>query len=311
MSNIVNLAFITDKNYLMPTYIAILSAKLSKNKDSVYNVYLIISNSEFPDLQLFKNIEDENFKIFPILKEKMDIQDLSNQYIYHFAPSIFIKLELEKILGDCHKVLFLDCDIIVKHDLTEVYNTNLDNYYIGGCLDAFVPVYHLKNHNIKYENYFNTGVMLLNLDLIRQDNFFEKAKKYYIECGNNFEYPEQDALNNIIGKKLKVLSPIYNWTVWSCRYSKKQLKKYFKLDNVSEIDEDNIVIIHYAAVKPWLYTNVYYHKYWEDIYNQSELKDVPLIRKNKFHIFAQIYMKLRTMYRLWRDRKYYKEIGIL
>ena len=190
-----------------------------------------------------------------------------------------------------------------------MYETNLNNCYIGGCTDPRATLYHIKN-NKKYKNYFNTGVMLLNLEEIRKDKFFEKAIKYYTENGQEYKFPEQDTLNNIIGNKLKVLHPKYNWLVGHIRENQKYLKNFYKLESVNEINEKNIAILHYAGVKPWVSTNISYHKYWEQVYDSSSLKNLPLVRLNKYPLWKRLYVKIRTQYRYLRDKKYYKEIGM-
>ena len=59
------------------------------------------------------------------------------------------------------------------------------------------------------ENYFNSGVMLLNLNLMREHNISEKLLDYRIN-GKNF-FMDQDALNYVLGRKKKLLPFKYNF----------------------------------------------------------------------------------------------------
>jgi lipopolysaccharide biosynthesis glycosyltransferase len=102
-----------------------------------------------------------------------------------FSQVAFYRL-LTPLFIPADKIIYLDSDVIAFDDLNEMYNLNFDNNYVLGFLDFL-------SHGIDYlgirtEKYINSGVLLINLDLIR------KNKKYYeiILLLNNYKKLENN-----------------------------------------------------------------------------------------------------------------------
>ena len=82
---------------------------------------------------------------------------------------------LASIVPQYKKMLYLDVDIIVNTDLSELYDVNLEGNYYGGVRH---PTYYLGNWGghcklldiPDLHSYINAGVLLINLEKIREDN---------------------------------------------------------------------------------------------------------------------------------------------
>lgn len=103
-----------------------------------------------------------------------------------------------------NKVLYLDGDILVLKDLKLLYDVNLNGKAVGMCDNQLVPEYKM----YKFEKpYFNSGVILIDLNLWRKQKLSEKCLKYLHENIDNFIpnsdtetyflYPDQDLINII------------------------------------------------------------------------------------------------------------------
>ena len=86
-----------------------------------------------------------------------------------------LRLSLTNIIKDLQKIIYLDCDTIVHKDLAELYNINMeDKYYMG-----------FPAHEISYlviqgtRNFINSGVILINLKLLRKINATKIYEEYY------------------------------------------------------------------------------------------------------------------------------------
>ena len=304
----INIAFITDSNFTMQTYIAILSLLETKNKDSIYNIYIIANKLSLNDKERFLKLEIDNFFI-KIIDYNIEDINIKNSY---YSNNVFLKLYLDTLIPNCNKLLYLDSDIIVRKDLSELYNIDISNYYIAAVKDIGPTFVYLKSKYRYYPNYFNTGIMLLNMDLIKEDNVFFLALNSYKNLKKEYLYPDQDLLNNLcnIQDKIKILHPKYNWITSNWRYTKKQLMKFYDIKNPDEISDNNIIILHYAGgCRPWIYKNVFYSKIWMKYYNKSIYKKQKLKLKNILFIKLLIFIKTQILIIL--NKKIYRQCKII
>lgn len=280
-NNTVNIVFICDEKFIIPTVTAITSLIENKNKDSVYAVYVVTNNLSVNSIAIFNkfnNIENVNIKIIEKSVEYSEIN--TNNINSNVTKSAILKFELANILSNLDKVLYLDGDVIVQKDLVELYNTELTNEYAAVVKD-FIAMYKLKPSaserlNISRHEYFNSGVMLLNLVKIRVDNIVEKLFEYRENSINVFM--DQDALNVVFGDNVKYLNPFNNFllTMFS-RFSIAEMNDYFEVDENLRNKNDYIkksTVLHYTHKwKPWLYYNTEFNEIWYSYYKKSPLKE--------------------------------------
>ncbi len=170
----------------------------------------------------------------------------------------YLKFNLATILAKTDKVLYLDGDVIVLKDLTELYNTDIEDYYAAAAQD-------LESTWIdkRKEPYFNNGVMLINLKKMREDNIETKLINYKKNDKIN-RFMTQDAFNTVLYKKVKFIPLIYD--TFAPEYNDENILKIIKKVLNKNYDEkiypyktaqeyrNAVVIIHYTGwynVKPW------------------------------------------------------------
>jgi lipopolysaccharide biosynthesis glycosyltransferase len=195
------------------------------------------------------------------------------------------KVFIPEYVKDVNKAIYIDSDTIVQKDLFYLYNKNMNNTYIAGARDGLMFMYpeHIKEINLEWRDfYFNSGVMLLNLQKMRQDKFIEKSLMYF---NNNYEvFADQDILNVVSKEKVKEISYIYNCNSTFFEENDAEfLSKFFKQE-ISNNPNDvykKAVILHFAGHKPW--TEWFNHPYLKPLwwgyakelsakYNIEELK---------------------------------------
>lgn len=104
-----------------------------------------------------------------------------------YTPYSLLRLFMDKIPEVPDKVLYLDADTVVMKDLmSNLYSIDLGDHYFAGVLDAYGRYWIAPN-------YCNAGVLLFNLRLIKEKDFFPRclallAKKHYF-------FPDQTVLN--------------------------------------------------------------------------------------------------------------------
>ena len=156
------------------------------------------------------------------------------------------------------KVLYLDSDIIVTSNLTELFNTSLDDYPLGA-----VPDFPISNEE------FNSGVLLIDTDMWRKENISEELFELTI-AHHEHVYGDQGIFNILFKDRWKHLDITYNLQVGqdAHRYYLGDYGWYDLFDGVPNI-------IHYTTEnKPWKHYRFnrfrdiwwfYYGLNWNDV----------------------------------------------
>ena len=145
------------------------------------------------------------------------------------------------------KVLYLDADILVLDDLGTLCETDLGDAVMGEVVDERVTT-HIKMGNTSLgglplpcvQDYFNAGVLLIDLAKWRTERISQKAIEY-LELYPHSAFSDQDALNFACDGRWKRVDPRWN-------YYQIDLKK-----SISDLsDKQRPGIIHFQGwSKPW------------------------------------------------------------
>lgn len=170
---------------------------------------------------------------------------------YHIKGEAYIRLFAASILPLCvEKVLYLDVDLIVIDDLSDLWDTDLGNYALAAAPDPFGTSRRGPLGIPTDACYVNSGVLLLNLAKWRSDNLSARLANYIEREGSNLLFHDQDAINAVLHTMIKPLS--YRWN-----YQAKMLRPlHFTPADHAAIREagKSPAIIHYtSARKPWLF----------------------------------------------------------
>lgn len=199
----VNVVLITDANYMDFTRVAINSAKQTKCPNSLYNFYVMTLDVYDSDITALKAMETDKVKVTVLPQKEIDLFYIRDT---HVSKTSLLKYYIAEALPELDKVLYVDSDVLILHDLNELYQTNIDGKYLAAVKDPswFFENAHVLELNLEERGfYFNAGVMLMNLKKIREDNLLAKLEDY---TNNNFRtYMDQDAFNVVVGNDVAVL----------------------------------------------------------------------------------------------------------
>ena len=272
----VNICFLTDNGYAMPTGVAIESLCKNKKKNTKYDIYILAIDISYENEKILESMNSNNISI-NIIKLKNKYKDFNMKNVSATSAAMY-KFQIPDILSSQDKVIYLDGDIIVKSDLSELYSIDLGDNYIGAVLDINGVLKHHYNMYIKHNVfYFNSGVMLMNLKKMRKEKISEKLIEYRLNGYN--ELMDQDALNYILkGRTLEIPFKYNTQTMYTIiNKDIKQLKKVLKLPEKYEKCDDiinNSIILHYSLKgKPWKNNNTFMYDEWNYYYNISPYKD--------------------------------------
>ena len=208
-----NILYCGDNNITNGLIISILS--LIKHTDEELNIYVLTMKYE-----KYKPLSKDVIKVLDKkLKEKnknskINLIDITNKVIKclptanlstRFTPYCMLRLYADKVDELPSKILYLDNDVVALKDFTDFYNLDITNYDIAGVFDYYGS--HIYRKKIIIKDYLNSGVLLMNLDRIKENNLFEKCR---IRCRDKeMLLPDQEAINTYCSKKL-IVNRIYN-----------------------------------------------------------------------------------------------------
>ena len=263
--------FSTDDNYLPFLDVTIRSLIANASKDYNYDIVVLNTglNKEKTDKIMTQQNENFNIKFADISYAIKDIEHkLPNEQ--HFGLATWYRLFIQSLFPEYDKILYLDCDIVVLGDISELYNTDLEDNYIAGVIENWIlhsPIfsYYTKNAvGIDAKRYINAGIMVMDLNKFRENNIEEK----FVELINKYNFnvidPDQSYINYLCNGHIKYLPFEWNRT---------------PLENV---ECNNPKSVHYAlGFKPWHDKNVFLGQhFWECASNSLFFDDIIAIHNN-------------------------------
>jgi lipopolysaccharide biosynthesis glycosyltransferase len=169
----------------------------------------------------------------------------------YYTVSIYYRLFIASMFPQYHKAIYLDADIAVNGDVSGLYNIPLGQRLVGAVSDAIIAanrdfrLYAEEAVGVPYRSYFNSGVLLMNLDQFRIQSIEEKFIYLLRTYHFNTVCPDQDYLNVLCHGKVLYLDK--GWNKMSID------ENYGGVPN----------LVHYNMFyKPWLYRKVAYSDYF-------------------------------------------------
>lgn len=282
----IHLCSVADHSYVMPTVIMLTSVKLNKPHDVCCAVHILGHGIDEKDRKRFAALNSEDFLVEILEPPVKNYEGLNFSSGHHYTRAALLKYYIADFLPDVEKVLYLDGDILVKKDISRLYYIDIESFYGAAVCDiAGVMVYDLAS-KLGVEYYINSGVILLNLSMMRK----EKVAAKLLEANESLPafsiFTDQDAFNLAFNKKVKILSPLFNAMPGIYRpvgkkpYAIGEINEFYGTNflNTEELEED-ACLIHFAGPKkPWQYINVPYAFMWAEYYARSPYAGVDLCR---------------------------------
>ncbi|MCM3511779.1 glycosyltransferase family 8 protein [Carnobacterium inhibens] len=130
----------------------------------------------------------------------------------HITQTAYYRISLPDLLEDKHykKVLYIDSDVLVLDDVSKLYETNIGDKVVGAVVDPGQAVVHPRLGIETEDYYFNSGLMIIDLDNWRKAQITEKTLAFLENQMDKIIYHDQDALNGTLYEKWYALHPKWN-----------------------------------------------------------------------------------------------------
>lgn len=256
-----NLVFTIDHNYINPFSVTLYSLIKNTNCQNI-NVYIIHDDLKDEHQNQIKNRFFRYPVKFNFIEFKVSMDELKTIDTNHLPTNVLYRLLLDKVLPQhLDKILFLDADLLILQDINELYHIDISEYYLAGVTDLLNDIYLNLNLESIYD-YFNAGVLLINLKKWRENGLSNQLIEYAKLNMTKLRYADQDILNGTIRGSWFRLHP--KWNVISNVFENPQFfEKNFSKDLRLQLISDPAIVHFTGDVKPWSnfsdhpYTNIY------------------------------------------------------
>jgi lipopolysaccharide biosynthesis glycosyltransferase len=243
---------ITPDDHYVHHGIAMLNSLRQNNRYHRLFVHIIYGNLSFSSrlkLIIFCFKFGINYQFYRIQSSPFDSAPLA----FHFSSTVYNRLLLASYLDvNIEKVLYLDCDLIILKDLSDLYEMDLGNNYLAAVEETISQDVD-ERLCLEGRGYFNAGVLLLNLKAWRQQDLERAFLQFISEKAEKIKYLDQDVLNYCSRDHWIQLDRHYNVTHFY--YDRSNYSEdYFELSKSAyEALTENPSIVHFSGhKKPWI-----------------------------------------------------------
>lgn len=247
MSNIIPIVFSANEAYARFIPTVLLSVKENSDPSYFYQIYIFYSELSSQMKKMIRKSESEFMKI-----EFINVAEyVKNTELYtlaHFSKEMYYRLLIPEILKQYDKVVYLDCDVIVRNDISELYAENIDEYALAGVVNFCEKMTqnYILSIGLKPEQYINSGVLVFNNKRWHKDGLVSKSFQL-IEERKDFTLPDQDVINCVCRGMIKYINHKWNY-MWRPSGPLDDLK----VQRIVDEQAKGFYIIHYiSGIKPW------------------------------------------------------------
>lgn len=270
-----NIMYASDDNYAWLMGISMISLFENNKASEEVNVFLFGDNLSEENENILSGIADKyGRKFMHIDVEKVKIPDyiMSERY----PKSTYSRLFAYDLLpSNVKKLIYLDCDIIVSGSLEDMFNRDVEGKAFLAVKDCVSKAYKRKIGLKASDTYINAGVLLMNLDRLREIPIAERMKAFVDKYSSAMSYADQEIVNSIFQGDFGILPPEYDVMTMESEYTYRQLclvrhpHHYYTKEEI-EFAKANPRIIHYTTcmlnIRPWFKNSKHSHAWRFDKY---------------------------------------------
>jgi lipopolysaccharide biosynthesis glycosyltransferase len=208
----------------------------------------------------------------------------------HWSSASYARLLIPDLLPHHGKAIYIDGDALVSSDISELWSLDLGDHLVAGVTDGLINPRFLRKIGIGADEYINSGVLIMNLDLWRAERVGDQAIKLLIS-NPDLEFPDQTAINLVARGRIRYIDRKFNFFAREYTHFPKMTPR----------------IIHYAGPdKPWANKRSPLADVF-DVYREVSGSDIPKPSRGwQFKTFRRTVMGLMSLRpKYWRRLDYH------
>lgn len=249
----IQIAFACDDNYASHVAVAIRSILSNAGSNDSHKFHILSTKLGSCSKQRLKESAENggaNVSFHFLAPER-----LSHIPSSKYTLNTYIRLFIAELLKGERRIIYLDCDVLIKSSLHDLWGTYLEGMTVAACPDASCFDGSSRNHIQSLElspdvTYFNAGVMLIDLEKWQINRILENSLRWISMHSDKIVYADQDVLNVVLKSSIfkldlrwNVQTQISEFVCYNSQYATNEM-----VDAVA-----SPAIIHFTgANKPWM-----------------------------------------------------------
>lgn len=251
---VVPIVFAVNAKYACYNAVTIQSIIEHCSENDFYRIYILQDGLDDAFVRRLEGIGSKN-----VVVRCVDVGDLINQKQVdlhiraHFSKETYFRMVIPEIMPFYEKVIYLDCDLVVKDDVAALLNEDIGEHYIAGVRDCYA---HMMDERLKKDlgidglGYVNAGVLVINMkQWLKHGLMTECFEMISRTPKEKLLYLDQDVLNTVCYNKIYHFDEVWNfqWHMLHCekRYEEMLVPRAMRI-------KDDCKILHFSSqIKPW------------------------------------------------------------
>ena len=245
----VYIATTIDNHKLVPSFTTFFTSLLeNKNSTTAYIIHLINNLTEI-NLKKLYSLKHKYANV-EILSHGMGtlFSDLSvdNNKLYSYY-----KLQLENIITDTVKVIYIDSNTLILKDLQEFYEIDMENKLYKGVSD-----YKYFNFNQSMYDLINLDISLVNIKSLKSGNYFSKYLEFFRNNNKNL-INDQIIINSVCYDNIGLLDPKFSFSghksLSEALSANEKRKLKYNTEQINEAFANPRIVNYFDKIEPWNY----------------------------------------------------------
>ena len=296
--NLIPIVFASDNNYA--PYLSVLMKSIISQANQQYNYEFIVLETKISKLNkdlILEDIKEYSNLSIKFVNPKTFIGETKLFCPNYYTEETYYRLFMQTIFQFYTKILYIDVDTIVLNDISKLYNIDISGYLLGATINAGTVPHAINNWPIRgvkwkdyldntlhlkdYNNYFQAGVLLVNIPEITKFDLQGKALEQLKKI--NPVLVDQDILNVVCEGHVKKISLQWDFLdafrpEWKTENRINMLPMNDKEDYIKAAESP--YILHYAGewLRAWEFPDVRYSTLWWKFAKQSIFYEMILFK---------------------------------
>ena len=249
--SVVPVVLACNENYAPYASVTIRSVLENAGPGRFYRVYILHAGLTDDTIRLLESVKAPQLTVRCLNVEPLVESKGAELHICaHFSKEAYFRLLIPEVLSVYSQVIYLDCDLVVNRDIADILPPDMGDKLFGAIrnqLNLPMSKYVTEQLCLKAENYFNSGVLVINVGRWNAEKTTEKCFAYIKTARpEQLRTVDQDVLNVVCMDRVLYLDDAWNY----CWYVVLRPDPIYR--PIAEQMGENFYLLHFAGgLKPW------------------------------------------------------------
>jgi lipopolysaccharide biosynthesis glycosyltransferase len=250
----VPVVFSVDEAFALPLAVSVASLVRSASKEDDLEIHVLGQGISDADRRM---IESAAAGVAPLEWHAIGAEQFADLPSAHLSPAAYYRLLIPTLL-DAERAVYLDSDVLVRAPVAPLMSIPLDGRPAAAARNLTVPFLASRQGLTGWDQlgldpaapYFNSGVLVIDLEQWRNDEVTEHAIDYVRRFEDGIRFADQDALNAALYNDWQELEPRWNQQPlllddWSGVHA------ILAPEAITQGRDDPAIVHFVGPIKPW------------------------------------------------------------